>query len=80
MEIEASLKRRPNAFTRSTLDPATGSFVKARKLAFALGLEGDQVGKFGKMLASLYAAFVGTDASLLEINPLIVTKGRPARA
>src|SRR3990172_6773172 len=44
------------------------------KLAFALALDGDQVGKFGKMLTALYNAFLGTDASLLEINPLIVTK------
>jgi succinyl-CoA synthetase beta subunit len=47
---------------------------QARKLAFALGLQGDEIAKFGKMLGALYNAFIGTDASLIEINPLIVTK------
>ena len=46
---------------------------QARQLAFSLGLKGDQVGKAVKTMMALYQAFVATDASLLEINPLIVT-------
>jgi succinyl-CoA synthetase beta subunit len=75
MEIEAVAEKTPERIHREYVNPATGLIpFQARKLAFALALEGDQVGKFSKMLASLYNAFVGTDASLLEINPLIVTK------
>ncbi len=75
MEIEAVAEKTPERIHKEYVNPATGLVpFQARKLAFALGLEGDQVGKFTKLLTSLYGAFVGTDASLLEINPLIVTK------
>ena len=75
MEIEAVAEKTPERIHKEYVNPATGLIpFQARKLAFALGLEGDQVAKFGKMLTALYSAFVGTDASLLEINPLIVTK------
>jgi succinyl-CoA synthetase beta subunit len=75
MEIEAVAEKTPERIHKEYVNPATGLLpFQARKLAFALALEGDQVGKFGKMLTSLYNAFVGTDASLLEVNPLIVTK------
>ena len=75
MEIETVAEKTPERISKEYVNPATGLIpFQGRKLAFALGLEGDQIGKFGKMLASLYNAFVGTDASLLEINPLIVTK------
>ena len=75
MEIEAVAERTPERIYKEYVDPSTGLVAfQARKLAFALALEGDQIGKFGTMLTSLYNAFVGTDASLLEINPLIVTK------
>jgi succinyl-CoA synthetase beta subunit len=76
MEIEAVAEKTPDRIHKEYVNPATGLVpFQARKLAFALGLQGDQVAKFGKMLTSLYSAFIGTDASLLEINPLIVTKG-----
>jgi succinyl-CoA synthetase beta subunit len=75
MDIETVAEKTPERLHKESVDPATGLIpFQARKLAFALGLEGDQVAKFGKVLAALYAAFVGTDSSLLEINPLIVTK------
>src|SRR5918993_750646 len=75
MEIEAVAEKTPERIHREYVNPGTGLIpFQARKLAFALGLESDQVGKFGKLLTSLYNAFVGTDASLLEINPLVVTK------
>ena len=75
MEIEAVAEKTPERIYKEYVNPATGLVpFQARKLAFALGLEGDQVSKFAKMLTSLYNAFLGTDASLLEVNPLIVTK------
>jgi len=75
MEIETVAEKTPERIFKEYVNPATGLIpFQTRKLAFALGLEGDQVAKFGKMVAALYAAFLGTDASLLEINPLIVTK------
>jgi succinyl-CoA synthetase beta subunit len=75
MEIEAVAEKTPERIYKEYVDPATGLIAfQTRKLAFALGLEGDQVSKFGKMVAAVYAAFLGTDASLVEINPLIVTK------
>ena len=46
---------------------------QARKIAFGIGLEGAQIGQAVKLLGALYQAFIGTDASLIEINPLIVT-------
>jgi succinyl-CoA synthetase beta subunit len=75
MDIEAVAEKTPERIHKEYVNPATGLIpFQARKLAFALGLDGDQVPKFGRMLTALYNAFVGTDASLLEINPLIVTK------
>jgi succinyl-CoA synthetase beta subunit len=75
MDIEAVAEKTPERIHREYINPATGLIpFQARKLAFALALEGDQIGKFGRMVTALYNAFVGTDASLVEINPLIVTK------
>jgi succinyl-CoA synthetase beta subunit len=48
---------------------------QARKLAFGMGLDGPAANKFAKVLAAIYSAFVETDASMIEINPLILTKG-----
>src|SRR5207249_353276 len=47
---------------------------EARQLGFAIGLDGAQVNKFVKLATALYDAFVKTDASLVEINPLLVTR------
>ena len=75
MEIEAVADKTPDRIFKEHINPATGLVpFQTRKLAFALGLQGDQVSKFGKLVTALYSAFLGTDASLLEINPLIVTK------
>ena len=74
MEIEKVAAETPELIFKQHVNPATGLIpFQARALAFALGLEGPQVGKFGKLLQSLYNAFVASDASLVEINPLIVT-------
>ncbi len=75
MEIELVAEKTPERIFKEYVNPATGLVpFQTRKLAFALDLAGDQVAKFGKMVTSLYAAFIGTDASLVEINPLVVTK------
>src|SRR5207244_4425577 len=47
---------------------------EARQLGFGIGLDGPQVNKFVKLARSLYDAFAATDASLIEINPLVVTE------
>lgn len=74
MEIEEVAARTPEKILREAVDPALGlGDFQARKLAFGLGLEGKQIGKAGKFLRGLYEAFVACDASLAEINPLVVT-------
>jgi succinyl-CoA synthetase beta subunit len=74
MEIEEVAKTKPEAILRETLAPgfALAAF-QARKLAFALGLAPELVGQAVKLFSGLYSAFVKTDASLVEINPCIVT-------
>jgi succinyl-CoA synthetase beta subunit len=74
VEIEKVAAERPEAILRATIDPVTGyqPWV-GRQVGFGLGLGAKQVGAFAKMLGSLYSAFMHTDASLAEINPLITT-------
>ena len=75
MEIEEVAAKDPAAIVREPLDPALGMFpFQARKLAFALGLEGDSFRKGVAFMQSLFRAYVETDASLAEINPLLVTR------
>jgi succinyl-CoA synthetase beta subunit len=75
MEIEEVAARDPKAIVREVLDPGLGMFpFQARKLAFALGLSGDSFRKGVGFMQSLFRAYVETDASLGEINPLLVTK------
>jgi succinyl-CoA synthetase beta subunit len=74
VEIEKVAEETPERIFKAFVDPALGlQPFQARQLAFALGLKGDLVGKAVKLMLSVYQAFVGTDASLVEINPLIVT-------
>jgi succinyl-CoA synthetase beta subunit len=74
MDIEEVAARTPEQIIREHVDPSTGLIpFQTRKIAFALGLEGAQVQKASKLMSAVYDAFVGTDASLVEINPLIVT-------
>jgi succinyl-CoA synthetase beta subunit len=76
VDIEEVAAKTPEKIHKEFIDPAVGLMpYQARKLAFAVGLADAQVGKATKMMLALYKAFVATDASLLEINPLIVTKG-----
>jgi succinyl-CoA synthetase beta subunit len=74
MEIEEVARKNPEAILRETIHPATGlQPYHARKIAFGLGLSAEQASKAAPFLASLYRAFLETDASLIEINPWIVT-------
>ncbi len=76
MEIEEVAHKNPELILRETISPATGlQPYHTRKLAFGLGLSGDAAGGAGAFLEALYRAFLETDASLAEINPLIVTGG-----
>jgi succinyl-CoA synthetase beta subunit len=75
MEIEEVAAATPDKILTEPIDPVIGlAGFQGRKLAFALGLRDKQVGQFGALLSSLYRAFIETDASLIEINPLVVTK------
>ena len=74
MEIEEVAKERPEAILRQAIDPATGlQAFHARKLAFGLGLPAEMVGAAVAFFQGLYRAFLETDASLVEINPCVVT-------
>jgi len=74
MEIEEVAKDHPEAILREPIRPETGlQAYHARKLAFGLGLPVEMVNVAAPFLQSLYRAFVETDASMIEINPLIVT-------
>jgi succinyl-CoA synthetase beta subunit len=74
MEIEEVAHSNPEAILRETIYPATGlQPYHARKVAFGLGLSGDAAAAVGPFLQALYRTFLETDASLVEINPLIVT-------
>jgi succinyl-CoA synthetase beta subunit len=74
MDIEQVAHDTPEKITTITIDPATGLMPHhGRAVAAALELEGDHAKQVQKVLASLYAAFLGTDASQIEINPLAQT-------
>ena len=74
MDIEAVAHDTPEKIETLTIDPATGLMPHhGRAVAAALGLTGDLAKQAGKVLAKLYDAFLGTDASQIEINPLAVT-------
>ncbi|MDE3170282.1 MAG: ADP-forming succinate--CoA ligase subunit beta [Acidobacteriota bacterium] len=74
MEIEEVAKSRPEAILRETIRPETGfEPYHARKIVFGLGLKRELLAAASKFLESLYRAFIATDASLLEINPCVVT-------
>ena len=75
MDIEEVAAKDPGAILKEYVDPVAGfQPYQARKLAAGLGLEGELVSKAVPFMMSLYDAFEGTDASLLEINPLLVTR------
>ena len=74
MDIEEVAAKTPEKLLTMTVDPASGiSGFHGRKVAFALGLKGDQVKQCVKLIGMLYEMMLKKDASLLEINPLVVT-------
>jgi succinyl-CoA synthetase beta subunit len=74
MEIEEVAEHHPERIMRVGIDPASGlSGFHSRRLAYALGLEGKQIGAFGKFVAAMYTAFLALDCDTVEINPLVVT-------
>ena len=74
MDIEEVAAKTPEKIVRAYIEPGTGlAPFEARRLGFAIGLDGPQVNKFVKLAIALYDAFVATDASMIEINPLLVT-------
>lgn len=73
-EIEEVAARTPEKILRQAIDPATGfQPFHARKLTHGLGLEGEAARKAQLLMAGLYRAFVGCDASLAEVNPMAIT-------
>ena len=75
VEIEKVAAEKPELIFKEYVNPASGfAGFQARKLAFQLGLAGETHKQAVKFIAGLYRAFEGTDASLAEINPLLVTK------
>ncbi|MCK9281308.1 MAG: ADP-forming succinate--CoA ligase subunit beta [Melioribacteraceae bacterium] len=75
VEIEKVAEETPEKIIKEAIDPEVGmQAYQARKIAFGLGLSGDQHKNAVKFLLSLYNAYDATDASLAEINPLVVTK------
>jgi succinyl-CoA synthetase beta subunit len=76
MDIEEVAKSHPERIMTFAVDPASGVMPHhGRRVAQALGLKGDLAKKAESLVARLYAAFVAKDMSMLEINPLVVTKG-----
>jgi succinyl-CoA synthetase beta subunit len=74
VEIEKVAAETPEKIIKEWVEPSVGlQTYQARKLAFSLGLEGDVFKNFLKFIVTLYKAYVDTDASLLEINPLVIT-------
>ena len=75
VEIEKVAEEKPEAIIKEYVDPKIGlQSFQARKIAFGLGLSGEQVKNAVHFIVSLYKAFTETDASLAEINPLVLTE------
>lgn len=81
MEIEQVAEEHPDALATLHLDPLVGFHpFHARRLAYEAGVPADVVRSVGDMLATLYEVFVGEDATLVEINPLVITPQREVLA
>ena len=77
MDIEEVAAHSPEKIVRVAIDPVTGLMPhQVRQLIFGMGLSAELAGKATKLCTALYEAFVATDASLVEINPLIVTQDK----
>jgi succinyl-CoA synthetase beta subunit len=76
VDIEEVAAKDPKAILKEEIDPAVGfRAYQARKLAFGLGLLPEVAAKAAPLFVSLYRAFEGVDASLVEINPFLITRG-----
>jgi succinyl-CoA synthetase beta subunit len=76
MEIEQVAAQHPEKIQRVVIDAVTGiSAFHARRLSAGLGLAGKQMSAFGRFLPALYGAFIELDCAVIEVNPLVVTKG-----
>ena len=74
VDIEEVAAKTPEKILKEAVDPLTGLLAfQARRVAFMLGLTGETVGAFVRFSTGLYNAYVATDASLAEINPLVIT-------
>jgi len=75
IDIEEVAAKTPEKILTEPINPTLGmSAFLGRKIAFALGLKDKQVNQFAALLAAIYKAFIETDASMVEINPLVVTQ------
>ncbi len=75
MDIEEVAAKTPERIHKVFVEPGIGlASFQAQQLAFAIGLEGEAVKKATRIMLAFYQAFMATDASLLEINPLVVTE------
>ncbi len=75
VEIEETAAKHPERILRETVDPAVGFLdFQGRRMAFALGLPADTSNKFTAFGRGLHRAYTESDASLVEINPLVVLK------
>jgi len=80
VDIEAVAHEAPEKIQTITIDPATGLMPHhGREVAAALGLAGPLAKQANKVLAKLYDAFIGTDASQIEVNPLAVTEAKDGK-
>ncbi|MES9998358.1 MAG: ADP-forming succinate--CoA ligase subunit beta [Candidatus Thiodiazotropha lotti] len=74
MNIEEVAATTPEKILTTVINPSTGMLpYQCRKLAFGLGLSGDQIKQFSKIMMALYRLYIEKDISLIEINPLIIT-------
>ncbi len=75
IEIEEVARATPERIIKVQIDPALGLLdYQVRELAFGIGLRKEQIREFGRIATGLYNAFIESDASLAEINPLVVTE------
>src|ERR1700682_1232733 len=75
VEIEEVAAKHPEKILRQPIDPVVGLLAyQARELAFGLGLSGSSVSSFVRFATAMYQAFVETDCSIVDINPLVVTR------
>jgi len=75
VEIEKVAEHSPGKILKEVIDVAVGfTPFQARKLAFGIGIPAESIGLATKLMMGLYRAFEGTDASLAEVNPMVITR------